>query len=155
MKELHGSATALIDASPQAVFDLITDLDRLPAWNRAIEAVTDRPVALEEGSAWTVKMHPPRNPSWGSVSRVEVLDRAQRRLAYETRNTDGNPSYTRWSWEIADHDGASEVRVGWNCYLKTPDRRFLAGPLRKRGLAREVPRSLAALSAALQVTTGS
>jgi hypothetical protein len=37
----------------------------------------------------------PRTPSWGSISRVEELDRHRLRFAYQTRNADGNPSYTQ------------------------------------------------------------
>jgi hypothetical protein len=43
MREFHGEATTVIDASPQAIFDLIVDIDRPPEWNRCIEAVVERP----------------------------------------------------------------------------------------------------------------
>jgi uncharacterized protein YndB with AHSA1/START domain len=43
MREFHGEATTVIDASPQAIFDLVVDIDRLPEWNRSIEAVVERP----------------------------------------------------------------------------------------------------------------
>ena len=39
MKEFHGQASARVDAEPQAVFDLITDVGLLSEWNAAIEAV--------------------------------------------------------------------------------------------------------------------
>ena len=148
MKEFHGHARVHIDAAPDAVFELITNVERLPEWNRAIESVLDRPGCLTAGAEWTVRMHPPHAPSWGSVSRVERIDAATREFAYETRNTDGNPSFARWTWRIAPEDDGAAVDVAWDCYLKTADRRLLAGPLRKRGLAREVPTSLAALAAA-------
>jgi uncharacterized protein YndB with AHSA1/START domain len=35
VKEFHGTATAVVDAPPQAVFSLIIDVDRLPEWNGA------------------------------------------------------------------------------------------------------------------------
>lgn len=88
-------------------------------------------------------------PAWGSVSRVEALDRADLLFAYETRNTDGNPSYAKWTWHVTGSDGGSTVSVSWNIFLKTVDRRYFAGPLRKRQLAREVPRSLAQLGESL------
>ena len=53
-----------------------------------------------------------------------------------------------WCGRLWDADDGAEVTVTWDCYLKTRDRRFLAGPLRKRQLAREVPASLAALASA-------
>lgn len=150
MKEFHGSATIVVDASADAVFDLITDVNRLPEWNAAIGEVVDRPATLAPGVEWTIKMAPPRMPTWFSVSRVDLLDPAARRFAYETRNADGNPSHTEWAWAVSDAGGGrAEVAVAWHAYLKTADRRLLGGPLRKRQLAREVPTSLAALAACL------
>lgn len=152
MDEFHGRASARVDATPEAVFDLITDIARLPEWNAAIEAVVERPPALTDGAEWTIKMHPPRLPSWKSISRLEELDRSHFRFAYETRNADGNPSYVKWAWEVADAGDGAEVTVMWDVYLKTFDRRVLAGPMRKRQLAREVPQSLTAMGAAVMVT---
>jgi uncharacterized protein YndB with AHSA1/START domain len=149
MDEIHGQASVRVAAPPQAVFDFITDLDRLPEWNEAIEAVTEQPPALAEGTEWAVRMHPPRMPSWGSISQVVELDRGRRRFAYQTRHVDGNPSYARWAWDVTGRDDGSDITVTWDIYLKTLDRRFLAGPIRKRQLAREVPRSLSALASAL------
>ena len=149
MDEIHGRASLRVGATPQAVFDLITDVGRLPEWNTAIETVLKRPSGLTEGAEWTVKMHPPRTPSWTSISRVEELDRGELRFAYETRNGDGNPSYTKWAWAVTGASGGARVTVTWDVYLKTADRKFFGGPLRKRQLAREVPNSLAALASAL------
>ena len=150
MKELHGRAVGQVDAAPQSVFDLITDIDRLPEWNTAIEAVVDRPPALGVGAEWTVAMHPRRMPRWQSVSRVVELDARHRRFAYETRNADGNPSYVKWAWAVAGTGNRAEVTVTWDCYLETFDRRVLAGPLRKRQLAREVPNSITAMANAVR-----
>jgi uncharacterized protein YndB with AHSA1/START domain len=149
MKEFQGRARERASATPQAVFDLITDIVRLPEWNAAIEAVVERPPALAEGAEWTVKMHPPRMPSWQSVSRLEQLDRQRLRLAYTTRNADGNPSYTTWTWEVVPVGDAAEVTVTWHVHLKTLDRKVFGGPMRKRQLAREVPKSLTAMVSAV------
>ena len=81
--------------------------------------------------------------------RLEELDHGRFRFAYETRNGDGNPSYTKWAWEVTGTGGGSEVTVTWDVYLKTADRKFFGGPLRKRQLAREVPNSLAAMASAV------
>jgi uncharacterized protein YndB with AHSA1/START domain len=149
MDEIHGRASLRVGVTPEAIFDLITDVDRLPEWNVAIETVLERPPELAEGVEWTVRMHPPRTPTWTSISRVEELDRGRGRFAYETRNGDGNPSYTKWAWEITGAGGGAEVTVTWDVYLKTVDRRFFGGPLRKRQLAHEVPNSLTAMASAL------
>ena len=61
----------------------------------------------------------------------------------------------KWVWEIAGAGAGAEVTVTWDCYLKTFDRRILGGPVRKHQLAREVPRSLAAIGSAIKARTGS
>jgi uncharacterized protein YndB with AHSA1/START domain len=154
MNEFQGEASLTTESDPDAVFELITDIDRLPEWNAAIESVVERPPTLSTGSEWTVRMHPRRMPSWGSVSQAVVLDRAARRFSYETRNADGNPSSVSWSWAVEPAaGGGSTVTVRWSCTLRTLDRRVFAGPMRKRQLAREVPSSLEALAKALANTT--
>jgi uncharacterized protein YndB with AHSA1/START domain len=153
MDEFHGSATARIRADADAVFDLITNLDRLPEWNRAIARIVERPARLVEAAEWVVVMRPPRAPSWKSRSRIEEIDRKQRRFSYTSRNEDGNPSYARWSWEIRPANHAAEVTVRWDVYLKTIDRKLIAAPLRRRGLGREVPSSLRHLESLATATS--
>ena len=145
MQEFHGSVTARVDAAPEAVFGLITDLDRLPEWNDAIESVEEKPSALSEGAEWLVVMHPPHLPRWKSRSTVEEIDPVAHRFAYRTVNADGNPSYALWRWEVEPMDAAAQVTVSWDVFLKTVDRKLLAGPLRRRGLRREVAASMPAL----------
>jgi hypothetical protein len=153
MKSFTGSASTHIDAGTAEVFDLVTDIGRLPEWNEAIESVVVQPDALTPGDEWTVTMHPHRMPRWGSVSRLSSLDRERHRFSYETRNADGNPSSVRWAWQIEPAGDGSDVTVSWDCRLETLDRQYFAGPIRKRQLAREVTASLVALSAVLSPST--
>src|SRR4051794_34227787 len=133
MNQFHGEASLIIDATPDAAFDLIPDVDRLDEWNAAIEAVEERPPALTVGREWTVRMHPPRMPRWDSVSRVTEIDRPARRFSHETRNADGNPSSVDWSWRGEPPDGKRARGSGrWArppppTHPKTPSR-----PKRKR-----------------------
>jgi uncharacterized protein YndB with AHSA1/START domain len=115
MKEFHGWATTQVPAPARDVFGLITDVDRLPEWNDAIEEVLERPAELSAGAQWTVRMHPPRAPKWASVSRVEQLDRQVLQFSYETRNADGNPSYATWRWQVVARDDGCDVAVTWDC----------------------------------------
>jgi hypothetical protein len=149
MHEFHGSATAQVDATVDAVYDLITDVDRLPEWNRAIERIDERPDdALAVGDEWLVRMHPPHLPAWGSRSTVEEIDPAAHTFAYRTVNADGNPSFAQWRWHVEPADGATTVTVTWDVHLETLDRRWFAGPLRRRGLRHEVAASLPAIERA-------
>jgi len=150
MDQFHGSATARLRAHPQVVFDLICDLDRLPAWNTAVKQIIERPAALTKGAEWVAVIQPRRMPPWKSRSRIEEIDRDRLRFSYMSRNEDGNPSYAVWSWEVASaDDSATDVTVRWEVYLKTIDRKLIAAPIRRRGLAREVPASLDALETLL------
>jgi uncharacterized protein YndB with AHSA1/START domain len=148
MQEIHGTASSSVTAAPDAVFRLITDVDRLPDWNRAIERVVERAPELAPGTEWVVKMHPSRGMTWQSRSRVQEIDMDERRFSYRTWNADGNPSYTDWRWEVVPVDSLAQVTVSWDVYLKTLDRKLLAGPIRQRQLRKEVAASLTALDKA-------
>jgi len=145
MQEIHGTATQTITGGPDDVFRFITDVDRLPEWNRAIERVVEPAAELVPGAEWIVKMHPARGMSWLSRSRVEEIDRDGLRFRYRTWNADGNPSYVDWQWDVVRSNGAAAVTVSWDVYLKTLDRKLLAGPIRRRQLRKEVAASLTAL----------
>ena len=114
MQEIHGTAVGSVNAAPDATFRLITDIDRLPEWNRAIERVVEPAPDLTPGTEWVVKMHPSRGMTWQSRSRVEEIDSDTRRFRYRTWNTDGNPSYADWKWEVvaARVHGAGERQLG-------------------------------------------
>jgi uncharacterized protein YndB with AHSA1/START domain len=145
MQEIHGNAVGSVNAGPDATFRLITDIDRLPEWNRAIERVVQPAPDLTPGTEWVVKMHPGRGMTWQSRSRVEEIDKDVRRFRYRTWNADGNPSYADWKWEVVPLDSMAQVSVSWDVYLKTLDRKLLAGPIRKRQLRKEVAESLLSL----------
>jgi Polyketide cyclase / dehydrase and lipid transport len=148
MNEIHDSASATLDVSADSAFACITDIARLPEWNAAIGAVTDRPAELRRGAHWTVRMAPRPLMTWGSRSTVDDIDPTARRFSYRTVNTDGNPSYSLWSWQVRPAGAGCEVRVRWEVQLKTLDRRLLAGPIRRRDLRREVAASLQRLALA-------
>jgi hypothetical protein len=50
MQEIHGTAVGSVKAAPDATFRLITDIDRLPEWNRAIERVVEPAPDLTPGT---------------------------------------------------------------------------------------------------------
>ena len=55
-------------------------------------------------------------------------------------------------WAVDQSDSAAKVTVTWDVYLKTLDRKLLAGPIRKRQLRKEVAESLEALDHATRRT---
>jgi hypothetical protein len=146
MREIHDSAEIAVVGDPRSLFDIVTDVERLPEWNGAIEKVIDRPPVLTPGATWTVQMHPVRLMRWRSVSTVETIDQERMRFAYRTVNADGNPSYAWWQWEVTSQGARATVAVSWDVSLETLDRRLVGGPLRRRQLRREVAASLGAMS---------
>ena len=149
MPEFGGSATRRVDARPDEVFDLITDIDRLPEWNACIEKVVQKPESLAIGREWVVTIHVPGVPRWESRSRVVALDRDAGRFVYESRTDDGNPSRGTWTWEVASSNGGTDVAVHWALQPRTFWRNVLFSRIRRRQLAKEVPASVEALAAAL------
>ena len=90
MREIHDHADAVIEGDPRVLFEPITDIERLPEWNGAIEQVIDRQAALTTGATWTVEMHPARPVRWKSVSTLQELDAEGLRFSYCTVNADGS-----------------------------------------------------------------
>ena len=149
MPEFHGSVTRRVAARPDKVFQLVTDIDRLPEWNARIEQVVARPASLEVGAEWVVRLHVPGAPRWNSRSRVVELDPEAGRFAYESRTEDGNPSFALWTWELASVEGGTDVTVRWDGNPKTFWRNVLFSRIRRGQLDKEVRASLDALAGAL------
>jgi uncharacterized protein YndB with AHSA1/START domain len=150
MHEFHGTAAGYIDAAPDDVFALVTDINRLPEWNAAIETVAERPDSLLVGDEWVVVMHPPKLPRWRSRSTVLAVDSDVRLFAYRTRTDDNNPTHVDWSWSVVPDEGGAQVVVSWDADLKTFGRRIIGPLLRRPALRREVPASLESLRNALE-----
>lgn len=136
--------TTVVDASPEDVFDLITDIARLPEWNREIHEIHERPAALTPGAQWAVEIHA-MGTHWASRSTVVDYDRAAGVFAYRSQSDDGNPSSADWVWRVAPHDRGAEVRVDASVRPKTFWRRHLFSKIRSRGLPKAVHLSFTAL----------
>jgi uncharacterized protein YndB with AHSA1/START domain len=143
------TATALVRATPDEVFALLTDVDRLPSWNSELIEVLERPERLLPGTEFVVLMRA-AGMTWPSRTRVLEVDATHRRLVYRSVSDDGNPSFTIWTWDIAPHPAGAEVTVAWDPNPRTVWRRCFVVHWRRRCLARQVPRSLQALAAALE-----
>ena len=143
------SVTAHVAASPEAVFDLVTDLQRLPEWNRGITEVVEAPSRLEQGVVWKVRVHA-MGQSWVSKSTATALDTGTLHFAYRSQSDDGNPSYADWSWRIEPEDHGARATVTVNLVPITFWRRYLFVRIRRPRLRKEMGESLAALTAHVQ-----
>jgi uncharacterized protein YndB with AHSA1/START domain len=102
--------TAFVAADPDTVFGLLIDVDRLPEWNQIITRVLHRPAEIAPGAEWVVEMHA-MGQTWPSRTRVEAIDRTDRRLVHRSGTDDANPSFTTWHWHVRAHPHGSQVSV--------------------------------------------
>jgi uncharacterized protein YndB with AHSA1/START domain len=141
---LRGSLTDIVRAPADAVFAVVTDIDRLPEWNGIITKVVEPPATLGPDAEWVVELKAMGN-SWRSRSRVLRYDTTARHFEYRSQTDDGNPSYGIWSWQVADDAGGATVTVTWDLSPQTFWRRALLARIRNRQLRGEVRASLRAL----------
>src|SRR5688572_385607 len=126
--------SAVIEASPEAVFATLTDIARLPEWNGAMTKVVEEPEQLVVGAQWVVEFRA-LGQTWHSRSTLEELDVAGRRFRYRSGTDDGNPSYAEWAWEVSDDPAGSRVTVRWSLHPISFWRRVLLVRIRSRQLA--------------------
>ncbi len=138
------SATTLVEAPPVDVFDIITDLNGLPAWNAEIPTIVEPCDALQVGAQWVVEIHA-MHARWNSRSTIVELDRSQRRFAYRSQSDDGNPSFANWRWEVLDDPAGSRVSVSVDAHPQTFWRRNLLSKIRPSSLEKAMNESLRAL----------
>jgi hypothetical protein len=139
-----------MSSSPAEVFRTVTDLNRLPEWNKGIVEVVEVPHQLEEGSLWKVRVHA-MGQSWVSRSTLTELDPESSRFAYRSQSDDGNPSFADWVWHIEPDGAGSRVTVTVDINPMTFWRKNLLIKIRRRGLRKEMRESLAALESAVAV----
>lgn len=145
---IRESATALIRSAPADVFRTVTDLERLPEWNKGIVEVLELPDELHEGSVWKVRIRA-MGQSWVSKSTLTELDRESSRFAYRSQSDDGNPSFADWAWQVEPDGDASRVTVSVDLNPQTFWRKNLLIRIRRPGLRTEMQESLAALESTL------
>jgi uncharacterized protein YndB with AHSA1/START domain len=130
-----------VNADPQAVFSLVTDPERFPAWNAHIDHIIDAPPQLALGSEWVVHIKA-MGSSWPSRAKVVRLDPEALRFDYVSMSDDGNPSRGTWTWTLAPTGTGTHVHVEYELVPKTFWRRALLARIRHPVLRKEVAESL-------------
>jgi hypothetical protein len=144
---VQDSFAARVDASPEAAFERVTDIARLPEWNAGITEVVEQPDRLLPGSIWKVRMRA-LGSTWVSKSMLLELDERSRTFRYRSQTDDANPSYAEWRWHVVpDGDGAI-VTVTVELWPRSFWRKHLLVHLRRPVLRREMRASLVALTEA-------
>lgn len=139
-------SSILVPGTTDEVFDVLTDIERLPDWNLEIPQVVEHPAVLEVGAVWVVTIHAMKT-HWNSRSRVVELDREAGRFAYRSQSDDGNPSHAEWRWQLTStpERGQTQVTVEVDIRPRTFLRRWFLSRLRRSSLQRAMNESLVAL----------
>ena len=144
MKALERVVTEHLSVGADDLFELITSVQRLPEWNAHIHHVVTAPATpVRPDDEWVVAIRV-FGRRWNSRSRALEIDPDARRLTVMSQTDDGNPSYTRWEWEVRAVGEGSEVSVRWELNPKTFWRKVLFARVRHRQLRSEVGSSLRA-----------
>lgn len=100
-RELHAEAT--VDAPPERVWALLTDLSRMSEWSPELVAMVPlKPGGLRVGQ-WYLGLNRRKAVVWPTRSVVAVLEPG-RCLAWDTRS-----SGARWIWEVAPEGAGTRV----------------------------------------------
>ena len=139
-------ASTVVPAPPYEVFDLITDIERLPDWNLEVPRAVEAPAVLEVGAEWVVTIHAMKT-HWNSRSRVVEVDRDRGRFTYRSQSDDGNPSHADWRWQLvpAPEGQGTQVTVEVDIHPRTFLRKWILSRLRKSPLRKAMNESLLAL----------
>lgn len=142
----RGRSSIHVDAPPEAVFAVVTDLPGLPSWNSRMTGVVEVPPELREGAEWVVGFAI-AGVRFTCRSHVLELDRASHRFVYRSKREVSDPSFTIWSWKVEPEADGSRVILDWEMRSATLFRKKVVAPLRGRQIERsDVPASLAALA---------
>ena len=110
-------ATIRIEAPPDVVYDLVTDVTRMGEWSPECRALRVGGPARCRGLD-VQGPQPPGPARWTTVAKVEAADRPTR-FAFHTLYKDG-PS-TRWSYRFEpDGDGATTVTESFEAITSPP-----------------------------------
>lgn len=139
----RGSASAIILAPADVVFEVVTDPSRMILWNAVMTQVVEAPKAMATGAEWIVAFQAMRVMRWRSRSRCEALAPSDRTFVHRSGTDDGNPSFAIWTWMVEpEGPDRSTLRVDWELHPETFLRKVLLSRMRNRMLRNEVSASL-------------
>lgn len=127
MSDSTATASITIDASPQAVYDLIADVSRMGEWSPEATGTFGEPRALRAGDKfWGTNRK--GFVRWFTRCNVRTADPGKR---FEFDVDMGPSPISRWTYELRQTDDGCEVTETWQ------DRRFgpLAAPVKWVGRA--------------------
>ncbi len=103
MPDLTFSASVVIDAPPEVVYDLVADVTRMGEWSPVCKACWWDEGASAVPGAWFTGRNVTPERTWETRSRVVVAERG-REFAFVVGG-----SFVRWGYTFAPVEGGTEV----------------------------------------------
>jgi hypothetical protein len=108
MSDLHHSESVVVGASPEAVYDLVSDITRTGEWSPVCTACWWDEGASPRVGAWFTGRNVTPERTWETRSQVVVADRG-REFAFVVGG-----SNVRWGFRFTPVDGGTEVTESWD-----------------------------------------
>jgi hypothetical protein len=107
VRELSHSGSVLVQASPEALYDLVADVTRTGEWSPVCRACWWDEGASPRVGAWFTGRNVTAERTWETRSQVVAADRG-REFAFAVGG-----SYVRWGFTFRSVDGGTEVTETW------------------------------------------
>ncbi len=150
--DLTFSASVVVEASPEVVYDLVADVTRMGEWSPVCKACWWDEGADATPGCWFTGRNVTPERTWETRSQVAVADRG-RELAFVVGG-----SFVRWGYMFTPVEGGTEVTESWAFLpdgLVRFDERFGDGApaevaARSEAARTGIPQTLEALKAAAE-----
>ena len=107
MTELRHSGSVVLAVSPEAVYDLVSDVTRTGEWSPVCRACWWDDGAGPEVGAWFTGRNVTPDRTWETRSQVVVADRG-REFAFVVGG-----GLVRWGYAMTPVDGGTELTESW------------------------------------------
>lgn len=105
----HHQESVVVAASPEAVYDLVSDVTRTGEWSPVCQECTwDDPAAAGEVGAWFSGRNVTPQRTWTTTSQVVVASRG-REFAWLV-----GKGFVRWGFELEPVDGGTRLTEVWD-----------------------------------------
>jgi hypothetical protein len=107
MSELRHSESVVVSSTPEALYDLVSDVTRTGEWSPICKACWWDEGAGPEPGAWFTGRNETPTRTWETRSRVITADRG-REFSWVV-----GQGVVRWSYTFAPEDGGTRLTESW------------------------------------------
>ena len=107
MENLAHSSSVVVRSSPEAVYDLVSDVTRTGEWSVQCRSCSWEGDGGPRVGAWFTGRNETAGRTWETRSQVTVADRG-REFAWEV-----GQGYVRWSFSMEPVDGGTRLTESW------------------------------------------